>query len=164
MRFIMGVDPGTRGGISIVSQHGCTYMAISMQKMTCRDIVDTVIEFNRNYSIISCTIEDVGCVMLPFTKSSPIVALKPTAKLNYSYGLLVGCINTLKIPLQRVRSKAWQNELSCNKTKSKKSDMKKITKAKAQELFPDTKITHDIADALLIAEYGRRMYNRNNGY
>jgi len=32
-----------------------------------------------------------------------------------------------------------------------------VSKRKAQELFPAIKITHAIADALLIAEYGRRM-------
>jgi hypothetical protein len=34
---------------------------------------------------------------------------------------------------------------------------KNITKRKAQELFPEIKITHAIADSLLIAEYGRRL-------
>jgi hypothetical protein len=33
---------------------------------------------------------------------------------------------------------------------------KNRNKARAQELFPGIKITHAIADALLIAEYGRR--------
>jgi hypothetical protein len=34
---------------------------------------------------------------------------------------------------------------------------KKITKAAAQRLFPRMKVTHKNADALLIAEYGRRV-------
>ena len=34
---------------------------------------------------------------------------------------------------------------------------KNVTKSRAQELFPELKITHAIADALLIAEYGRRV-------
>jgi hypothetical protein len=36
---------------------------------------------------------------------------------------------------------------------------KNITKRKAQELFPEIKITHAIADSLLIAEYGRRVWS-----
>jgi hypothetical protein len=31
-----------------------------------------------------------------------------------------------------------------------------VSKRKAQELFPGIKVTHAIADALLIAEYNRR--------
>jgi hypothetical protein len=34
---------------------------------------------------------------------------------------------------------------------------KNISKRRAQELFPSLKITHAVADALLIAEYGRRL-------
>jgi len=33
---------------------------------------------------------------------------------------------------------------------------KNVSKRRAQELFPEIKITHAIADALLIAEYARR--------
>jgi hypothetical protein len=34
---------------------------------------------------------------------------------------------------------------------------KNVTKRRAQQLFPQLKVTHAIADALLIAEYGRRV-------
>jgi hypothetical protein len=34
---------------------------------------------------------------------------------------------------------------------------KNITKQKAQELFPGIKVTHAIADALLIATYGKSI-------
>jgi len=34
---------------------------------------------------------------------------------------------------------------------------KNVTKAKAQEQFPNIKVTHATADALLIALYGRGM-------
>ncbi len=44
----------------------------------------------------------------------------------------------------------WQKEMGCL-TKGDKN----VTKRRAQELFPTLKITHAIADALLIAEYGR---------
>jgi hypothetical protein len=34
---------------------------------------------------------------------------------------------------------------------------KNVSKRKAQELFPSTKVTHAIADSMLIAAYGRKM-------
>jgi hypothetical protein len=34
---------------------------------------------------------------------------------------------------------------------------KNVSKRRAQELFPQLKVTHATADALLIAEYGRRQ-------
>jgi hypothetical protein len=36
---------------------------------------------------------------------------------------------------------------------------KNVTKTRAAQLFPGVKMTHAIADALLIAEYGRRCLN-----
>ena len=35
---------------------------------------------------------------------------------------------------------------------------KNVSKRKAQELFPGLKITHKIADALVLAKYGQRTY------
>lgn len=35
---------------------------------------------------------------------------------------------------------------------------KNITKQRAQQLFPSAKVTHKIADALLLAEYCRRVH------
>jgi hypothetical protein len=37
---------------------------------------------------------------------------------------------------------------------------KNVSKRKAQELFPQLKITHATADALLLAEFGRRAQNQ----
>jgi len=46
----------------------------------------------------------------------------------------------------------WQKALGCM-TKGDKN----ITKRLASELFPAIKCTHTVSDALLIAEYGRRI-------
>ena len=62
------------------------------------------------------------------------------------------------IPFERVRPQQWQKSLGCL-TKGDKN----VTKRKAQELFPMMKVTHATADALLIAEYGRRVSNRMVG-
>ena len=69
-----------------------------------------------------------------------------------SYGQLEALLVANKIPFDRVRPQAWQKALGCL-TKGDKN----VSKRKAQELFPNGgKITHANADALLLAEYGRR--------
>lgn len=51
----------------------------------------------------------------------------------------------------------WQKPFRLPTQKKAGNTAKKNThKARAQELFPGLKITHAVADALLIAEYGRR--------
>jgi hypothetical protein len=63
-----------------------------------------------------------------------------------------------EFPFEEVSPQKWQKAMGCM-TKGDKN----VSKAKAQQLFPQLKITHAIADALLIAEYARRTYNQRNG-
>ena len=69
-----------------------------------------------------------------------------------SYGFLRGLLAANGIKREDVTPQKWQAELGCRS----KGD-KNVTKAKAQELWPNEKITHANADAMLIAEYARRM-------
>ena len=66
-----------------------------------------------------------------------------------NYGTLLGILAALKITRYHVTPYIWQKTLQC----LSKGD-KNITKRRAQELFPDIKITHATADALLIGKYG----------
>lgn len=68
------------------------------------------------------------------------------------YGFLRGCLVTIGIPFEEVAPQTWQKHLDC-----KTGGNKNVSKGRAQQLFPHLKITHKIADALLIAEYGRRI-------
>ena len=69
------------------------------------------------------------------------------------YGFIRGVLITIGIPFEDVTPQAWQKTLGCL-TRGDKN----VSKAKAQQLFPQLpRITHAIADALLIAEYGRRI-------
>jgi len=77
-----------------------------------------------------------------------------TFKFGVQYGTLKGILTALRIPFELIRPVDWQRALGCM-TKGDKN----ISKAKAQQLFPDIKVTHAKADALLIAEFCRRMRN-----
>jgi hypothetical protein len=57
------------------------------------------------------------------------------------------------IPFETVTPQKWQKTLGCL-TKGDKN----VSKRKAQELFPDIKITHAIADSLLIAHYAKHHH------
>jgi len=60
-----------------------------------------------------------------------------------------------KIPFDTVSPKIWQKHIGLVYPKNISSTQKKrLGKAKAQELFPETKFTQDQADSLLIMKYG----------
>lgn len=81
-------------------------------------------------------------------------AANPSFNFGASYGLLKGLLIAHKIRYENPAGKTWQTKMGC-----KTDGDKNISKAKAHSLWPKhaAKITHAVADALLLAEYGRRF-------
>jgi crossover junction endodeoxyribonuclease RuvC len=83
----------------------------------------------------------------------PKQGVSSTFKFGVNYGFLRGMLTAHKIPFEEVTPQKWQKAMGCLSKGNKN-----VTKAKAQQLFPNLKITHKVADALLIAEYCRRTH------
>ena len=146
---VIGVDPGrTSGAISYVwvedgKVHG---RAWPIGKMTERDIWNRI-SYLSGFARLA-VLERVTA-MRPKGRQ---VGVSSSFAFGRSYGELGMALIAAGIRFERVLPIKWQTVLSCRS----KGD-KRITKAKAEELFPDMRITHKTADSLLIAEYGRRL-------
>ncbi len=110
---------------------------------TDRDLFEIIEEFAPRVRM--ATLEKVG----PMPKQG----ISSTAKFMRHYGLLEGLLIALKVPYTLTRPQEWQKAMACL-TKGDKN----VSKAKAQQLWPHLKITHAIADALLLAEHCRRTH------
>ena len=138
MKYI-GIDPGKSGGIAIISEEGA--FAIKMPE-TEKDIF----EYLRDNSYNSfCLIEQVHAM--------PGQGVTSMFNFGMGYGGLRMALIGANIPFETVTPQKWQKALGC-----RTGGDKNVSKRKAQELFPDIKITHAIADCLLIAHYAVR-YN-----
>lgn len=84
----------------------------------------------------------------------PRQGVSSTFKFGMQYGTILGILAAYEIPYTLVSPSVWQRKLGCL-TKGDKN----VTKHRALELFPYLKITHAIADATLICEYGRRIHS-----
>lgn len=143
---IIGVDPGANGGIAwITDGKAC------VEKMpdTLQDLWELLCDIHTNMwqekqPPIKAYIEQVA--------SSPQMGVVSAFSFGRGYGNLEMALTAAGIPFERVRPQVWQKALNCLTGGSKN-----ITKARAQELFPNIKCTHSVSDALLIAEYGRRL-------
>lgn len=151
MELVAGIDPGANGSITLLDLTGKPFDQMLHDKSTDRDIVDWLMEFRDDIKL--AYIEEVHAM-----KGQGVSSM---FKFGHSYGKSIGIVMGLKIKLEYVTPQAWQKELGV--PKCEKKDKKKATKAKAQDLFPNLKITHATADSMLIAEYARRQYNRNRG-
>lgn len=141
MDCVMGIDPGKSGGAALISIDGSDYRAVGFSRLTEKDMIH---ELNALLNAADvCVIEKVH--------SMPKQGVKSTFTFGQNYGFLRACILNQQIKMYEITPLTWQQKLNC-RTKGDKN----VSKAKAQRLFPNLKITHQIADALLIAEYGRR--------
>lgn len=137
--IVIGIDPGWSGGIATV---GAITNATGFSNMTELDILNTIKAY-RSYTD-TCYMERVH--------SMPKQGVSSSFKFGHNYGFVRACVLSLGMVMIDVTPQKWQGALGCL-TKGDKN----ITKSRAQQWFPGIKVTHAVADALLIAEYGRRM-------
>lgn len=144
----IGIDPGQSGGIAVVAS-GRDPRAWKMPE-TERDVYDLIYSLRQWYDLAPvATIEVVG----GFTKAGGGQPGSTMFNFGRGYGGLRMAVIACGIPLAEVRPQAWQKTLGCLT-----GGDKNVSKAKAQMLFPSLKITHAIADALLIAEWSRQKH------
>tara|TARA_Y100000361_G_scaffold35863_1_gene30292 strand:+ start:1162 stop:1608 length:447 start_codon:yes stop_codon:yes gene_type:complete len=142
----LGIDVGKSGGIAIVSEESYDAWKIPESE---RDLWDLLKECKPS----------IKFGMIERVHSSPQMGVRSAFSFGRSYGFLRGMLIALEIPFDEVSPVKWMTKLSC-RTKGDKN----VTKRKAQQLFPDLKITHAIADALLIAEYCRQIRSAHDFY
>ena len=150
--IFIGIDPGKDGGMAVLGGSAIPY-TFSFTKKTPADIW---------FEIACCeTMKDKFCVIERVSarpaknkEGKTVQGISSTFKFGYNAGMLEGFLVAACIPYEFVIPAKWQRYMGCLT-----GGDKKITYKKAQQLFPLNKITHSVADALLIAEYCKRKYN-----
>ena len=137
---IIGIDPGKSGGIAWL-ERDMTYAARMPE--TTADVWEQIRFAAQGCVRCFAWLEKVG----PMPKQG----VRSVWTFGRGYGELLMALTAAEIPHELVAPGVWQRKLGCL-TRGDKN----VTKAMAQRLFPNLTITHAIADALLIAEYGRR--------
>ncbi|HEX5137386.1 MAG TPA: hypothetical protein VFY93_10455 [Planctomycetota bacterium] len=172
----LGLDPGASGGIALLDKDGKPLLTVKCPE-TERDLWDVVNGAVRDHCVgvgVRAFIERVS--------SGPGQGVAAMFSFGMSYGALRMALVAAGIPFELVTPQKWQEgfglpklpkmpprlapgaskeEIEANKKAQKersaaKRDKKNALKARAQQLFPSVKVTHATADALLIAEWGRR--------
>ncbi len=147
--LIVGIDPGEKsGGIAWIDVEG-NYGAEAMPD-THLKLVKRLHELCGNLHVFLEHLQP-----LPSRVRGAVASFK----LGTHYGMLQGILISYRLPFTIVRPQLWQGRLGCSYPGQEISyaEKKKRNRILAQKLFPDIKVTHAIADALLIAEYGRRV-------
>lgn len=145
MRKWLGIDPGASGGIGVIADEG--HYAIKMPA-TMADLWEFLSQEAKSCDgQIFAVIERVH--------SMPKQGVASSFTFGEGYGALQMALTAAGIPFERVQPAKWQQVMAC-----RTGGDKNVSKARAQELFPKLTITHATADALLIALYNKRTYQK----
>lgn len=143
----IGIDPGWSGAMAVYYFPQKRVEAVPFNKMTPRDVWDLVHSHVRggrdNNTAFHAVLEQVHAM--------PRQGVSSTFKFGNCFGMLEMALIAAEIPYDLVRPAVWQKRLGCLS-----GGDKNVTKKKAQRLFPKLRITHAVADAVLLAEFCRR--------
>lgn len=150
---VLGIDPGKSGGLALLSARGRVIACRKMPEETA-DLARMLrgwwgdgLELSPDQAILERV--NAGVFHADGQRKQGAVSAFTFGR---GFGRLEGILETLELPVTLVSPITWQNALDC-RTRGDKN----ISKAKAAELFPYVPVTHYNADALLLAEWGRRQ-------
>lgn len=158
-KFVLGIDPGSAGGWARVSED--TLQPPTAGKL---DLDDS---FNLLQDIRAAA-AGVSVIFVEKVQPSPPQRggeRRSGTKSMFSFGRGVGMLEMLLtviaaesgIRFEYVTPRQWQQHFQLyGKGEASTTEKKNRHKAVATRLFPSIKVTHAVADALLIAEYGIR--------
>ena len=139
MTSILGIDPGASGGIALITQDSAQ---VAKMPETEAEVFELLEAYAQNRPV-KAYLERVAAM--------PKQGVSSTFRFGQNYGMLRAFLIALGIPFETVAPGMWQRSLGCLS-----GGNKRVTRAKAQELFPYLHCINATSDALLIAEYGRR--------
>lgn len=145
--FYIGIDPGKSGGIAFINEFGQVFHALPFSE-------DKLISLVKNCS------SDMKCI-LEYVHAMPKQGVSSTFNFGMNFGFIQGVLKAYGIPYELVTPQKWKKEFSCTSDKNTSIEV-------CKRLFPNVNLKaterckkdHDgMAEALLIAEYGRRHFN-----
>lgn len=173
---IVSVDPGASGGLAVLSNGG-----VESRKMP-ETTADVFAFLERAQIAAIMADEPIRCFM---EKVSGFIGEAQPGSSSFvfgqGYGEIIGMLTAMRIPFELVTPQKWQKPLALGKVERTKSPpgateeeqkavknlnakakgaWKNKLKAKAQQLFPDQKVTLATSDCLLILEYARQQENQ----
>lgn len=141
MRGFIGVDVGAAGGIAAITESGEYFAAVPIPE-TDGEILSVLNELRGAFSSCQAALEKVH--------SSPQMGVVSAFSFGGSYRALRMALCASLIPFVEVQPQTWQRQMECMT-----GGDKNVTKLRAMQMFPGVKISHAIADALLIAAFCR---------
>ena len=157
MKAFIGIDPGANGAMVAILETG-EVKILRFGKCTDKEIYEFANDLAFDYECF-CILEKVH--------SMPGQGVSSTFTFGNNFGFIRGILTATRIRFDDKAPRVWQKVLGITprvtgkkegETEESKTEFKRRVREKAEQLFPEVKMTNDIADALLIAEFTRRTH------
>lgn len=150
MTCVLGIDPGQTGGLAIIVGGQVTVWPMPL--------AGTEIDLAEVARIMRASVPDL--VVIEKVHAMPKQGVSSTFKFGEGYGGIKGVVAALGIRLELVTPQAWQKAVLSGTSKDKSAAVAYVRRAypSAELVRKGCRIPHSgIADAICIAEYGRRL-------
>ena len=147
----IGIDPGKNGGIAKINTDTGFVKTVTFSEESLISELEGYFMFDK--SPLRCVLEKVNAM--------PNQGVVSMFNFGMNFGFIQGVLKAYAIPYELVTPQKWKKEFSCTSDKNTSIEV-------CKRLFPNVNLKatdrckkdHDgMAEALLIAEYGRRHYN-----
>jgi len=166
MRYV-GIDNGLHGAMAIISDdnENIEFIDPPLTKVTVKKASREVYDEKRLFFYIKSTLNSKDKAFIEETVAMPFQSSQSLKSIGYGEGLYIMALTALGISCSKVRIHSWQKHFGIfGKGKATKEQAYHV----ASKFFPNAKLKTDNgklldgrADALLIAEYGRRLVSGN---
>lgn len=154
-QLIVGIDPGLSGALAILDHDD----VLLLEDLPTVQFSDARIKHRLDGVGLTAMLKpyavDVLLAIVEKVAARPGEAPSGAFSFGYSSGVISGVLGALQIPVTTVQPAVWKKVMGLGSSKD-------LSRSRALELFPTMadklarKKDHDRAEALLLAEWGRR--------
>ena len=155
-KIFIGIDPGKNGGVAIINEITNHEPIITFRcPKTPRDM---------SLSLMSTIPTDVSyddvIVLIEHVHAMPKNGVVSMFSFGQNLGQWEGILGSFEVNVVYAGPRKWMEHYDC-KPGMDKRDRKRYLRGLAENLFPNVKMTFNISDALLIANYNKEMFYKD---
>ena len=155
-KIFIGIDPGKNGGVAIINEVPDHETTISFR---CPDS-----PVKMAYTLISAIPENVSyndvLVTVEHVHAMPKNGVVSMFSFGQNLGQWEGILGAFELNVTYAGPRKWMEHYDC-KPRMDRKDRKRYLRGVAEKLFPNMKMTFNVSDALLIANYNKEIYYKN---
>ena len=152
-KIFIGIDPGKNGGVAVINEITNHEPVISFRcpktpKEMALSLMATI-PVDVSFDNVRVLIEHVHAM-----PSNGVVSM---FSFGQNLGHWEGILGAFEFTPEYAGPRTWMQHYDC-KPRMDKKDRKRYLRGLAEELFPNIKMTFNVSDALLIANYNKEIY------